>query len=94
MLSPFPVKPPTFSSVPPASMRVLPHPPFHFHLSTLAFLYAGASPPQDQGAPLPLMPNKDILCYICIWSHGSLHVYSLVGSLVPGSFGCGGGWGV
>ena len=27
------------------------------------------------------------------WSHGSLHVYSLVGSLVPGSFGCVCVWG-
>jgi hypothetical protein len=24
---------------------------------------------------------------ICVWSHGSLHVYSLVGGLVPGSSG-------
>jgi hypothetical protein len=28
------------------------------------------------------MSDKAILCYICIWSHGSLHVYSLVGGLV------------
>ena len=50
-------------------------------------------PPQDQGPLLPLMPGKVILCYICIWSHGSLHVYSLVGGLVPGSTGGGGsGW--
>jgi len=33
------------------------------------------------------MPYKAILCYICNWSHGPLHVYSLVGSLVLGSFG-------
>jgi hypothetical protein len=25
-----------------------------------------------------LMPDKAILCYICDWSHGSLHVYTLV----------------
>jgi hypothetical protein len=31
------------------------------------------------------MTNKAILCYICCWIHGSLHVYSLIGSLVPGS---------
>jgi hypothetical protein len=37
---------------------------------------------------LPLMPDKAILCYICSWSHGSLHVYSLVGVLVPTSYGC------
>ena len=35
----------------------------------------------------PLMSNKAILCYICGWSHGSFHVYSLVGGLVPGSSG-------
>jgi len=33
------------------------------------------------------MPNKAILCYICSWSHGSVHVYSLGGGLVPGSSG-------
>jgi hypothetical protein len=37
------------------------------------------SPTQGQGPFLPLMPNKAI-CYICSCSHGSLHVYSLVGS--------------
>jgi hypothetical protein len=37
------------------------------------------------------MPDKAILGYMCIWSHGSLYVYSLVGGLVPGSMG-GGGW--
>ena len=40
-------------------------------------------PSQDQGPPLPLILDKAILCYI--WSHGSVHVYSWVGSLVPGS---------
>jgi hypothetical protein len=34
-----------------------------------------------------LMPNKTILCYICGWSHGFLHVYSLVGGLDPLSSG-------
>ena len=42
---------------------------------------------QDQGPPLPLMPDNTILCYICSWSHGSLRVYSLVGGLVPGALG-------
>jgi hypothetical protein len=32
------------------------------------------------------MPDKSCLCYICSWSHRSLHVYSVVGGLVPGSF--------
>ena len=30
------------------------------------------------------MSDKAMLCYICGWSHGSLHVYSLDGGLVPG----------
>jgi hypothetical protein len=29
-------------------------------------------PPLDQGAPLPMMFDKAVLCYICSWSHGSL----------------------
>ena len=48
-------------------------------------LHWDIKPPQNQGPPLPLMPDKDIFCYICIWSHGSLHVHSLVSGLVPGS---------
>jgi hypothetical protein len=44
-------------------------------------------PAQDQGPLLPLMTNIAILCYICSWSHGSLHVHSLGGSFVPGSSG-------
>jgi hypothetical protein len=27
-------------------------------------------PPQDWGAPLPVMPDKAVLCYISSWSHG------------------------
>jgi hypothetical protein len=38
-----------------------------------------------QGTLLTLMSNKAILCHICGQSHGSLHVYSLVGGPVPGS---------
>jgi hypothetical protein len=34
-----------------------------------------------------LMIEQAILCYICWWSHGSLHVCSLVGGLVPGNSG-------
>ena len=49
----------------------------------------GIEPSQNQRPLLPLMPDKAIICYICGWSHGSLHVYSLVRGLVPGS--CGGG---
>jgi hypothetical protein len=42
---------------------------------------------QDQGLLLPLMLKKALLCNICSWSHGSLHVYSLVGGLVSGRSG-------
>ena len=91
MLYPFPVLPPKPLLQPPlpASMRVFLHPPTHSCLPTQAFPYTGASiePSWDQGPRLPLIPNKAILCYICGWSHGSLHVYSLVSGLVPGSSG-------
>jgi hypothetical protein len=68
-------------------MRLLPtHPPTHSHLPTLAFPYTGGiDPSQDQGPLLPFMPDKAIIYYISSWGHGSLHVYSLVGGLVPGS---------
>ena len=73
--------PPLLSPLLFASMRVL------FCSLTLSCLtpltspYAGAS----SLPPLPLMSDKAILCHICIWSHGYLHVYSLVGGLVFGS---------
>jgi hypothetical protein len=59
MLSPFPISPLERPSPPPppASMRVLPLPPTHSHLTALAFPYTGASPPTDaqQGHPLLYM---------------------------------------
>jgi hypothetical protein len=82
ILSPFLFFPPQtpLPNLPlPASMKVFPP-----HQPSIS-LHLGIEPPQDQGSPLPLMPNKAILCYICSWGHGSLHVYSLVGGLVPGS---------
>ena len=54
-------------------------------------LHWDMDPSQDQGPLFPLMSNKVILCYICDWSQGFLHVYSWVGSLIPGSNG-GYGW--
>ena len=45
----------------------------------------GIQPSQDQGPLLPLMPNKAIICYICCWGHGYVHLYSLICGLVPGS---------
>ena len=60
---------------------LLVHPPasLSWHSPTL-----GHQPIQAQG---PLLPLMSIPCYICSLHHGSLHVYSLVGGLVPRSSG-------
>ena len=66
-----------------------PLPPSH----TRILLHWGIKPSQNQGPLLPLMHDKGhplLHMYICCWSHGSFHVYSLVGGLVPRSSG---GWG-
>jgi hypothetical protein len=74
MLSLFLVSPsqtPYHTSLPPAFMRVLhltTH-PLLTHCPSIALCWI-IEPPQDQ-RPLPLMPDKAILCYICSWSHGS-----------------------
>ena len=60
--------------------------PFHPGLS----LNCHIKPTHAQGPFLPLVFNKDLLCLICGWNHGSLHVYYLGGSPVPRSIG----WGV
>jgi hypothetical protein len=58
-------------------------------------LHWGIEPSQHQLPLLPLIPDKAILCYIFGWSHGSFHMYLLVGGLVPGSSeGGGGGLGI
>jgi hypothetical protein len=78
MLSPFMV------SSSPSPLPLLTYPPtatsLSWHFPTLRHWAL-----RDQRPLLPLMIVKAILCYICSWSHGSLHVYSLVGGLVPGS---------
>jgi len=51
-------------------------------LPALIFPYAGRS-----SLGKTKVPNKTIICYICRWSHGSVHVYSLDGGLVYGSSG-------
>ena len=33
-------------------------------------LFWGIKPSQDQGPPLPRMPDKGVLCYICSWTMG------------------------
>jgi hypothetical protein len=72
-----PTSPCLYESVPPPThlfLPFLPGIPLHW----------GIEHSQDQRLLLPLMSNKVILCHICSWSHGSLHVYSLVGDPDPG----------
>jgi hypothetical protein len=87
LLSPFPVKPPIHSLMPPCFYEGAP-PPSHsflFYHASIPLLWI-IEPPQDQGPSITLMPDKAILCYICSWRHGPIHVYSLLGGLVPGIF--------
>jgi len=82
---------------PPSPVPLPPSPCFYENVSTTTHplqsqcpgitLHWGNEPSQDQGLFLQWMLDNAILCYICDWSHGSLHVYSLVGGLVPGSSG-------
>jgi hypothetical protein len=80
----FPLRIPPSHPLLPASMRALPH-PLQSHNPSIPLRW-GIEPSQE-GPPCSLMPDKSILQYIHSWSHGSLHVYSLVGDLVPGSSG-------
>jgi hypothetical protein len=63
------------------------------HISSILLPWSN-NPPQDQGPPISLMPDKIILCYIYSRSHRMSLVYSSVGSLVPESSGAGilGSW--
>lgn len=45
------------------------------HPSSILLCWSN-KPPQDWGAPLPLMPHKAIVCYTCTWRHGLIHIYS------------------
>jgi hypothetical protein len=71
-----------------ASMRVLPYPLTHTCPIALAFSYTGALSLHRTKPLLSLMPDKATLC----WSHGSLHVCSLIGGLVLGNSGVGEGF--
>ena len=82
---PAPTRPPIPFFYSPASIRVFTHPLLPPHSGIP--LHWGTEPSQEQGPLLPLVTDKTILCYICKWNHGSLHVYSLVGGLVPGNSG-------
>jgi len=93
MLSPFPVSSPE-------SCYLIPSPCFYEGAFSPTYplppnpplanvpLHWGIHTLQDQG-PLLLMRGKASLCYICIWSHRSIPMYSCNGGLVPGSW-----WGV
>ena len=74
MLSPFPVPHPYELPIPSSCLYEgdLPHahPLQPQCLSIL--LHSVIKPPQGQEAPLPLMPDMAILCYISSWSFGSL----------------------
>jgi len=89
MLLPFQVSPlQTPYPIPPnpASMKLLPYPPTHSCLTALAFLYTGASSfHRTKDFSSHWCQIRPIFCYICSWSHGSAHVFSLDGGLVPGS---------
>jgi hypothetical protein len=74
-----PLFPCLYEGAPPPTYPLLPHHP------SIPLLQWGIEPSEDQGPPLPLMPNKVMLDYIWSWSHVCLHVFSLVGGLVPES---------
>ena len=78
-IMPFPDFPSKNSLYPPSPC--LPNYPLQLLGPGIA-LHWDIKPLQDQEPILPLMTNKAILCNICNRSHGSLHVYSLVGGLV------------
>ena len=98
MLSPLHVSTPQtypFSlPAPPCFYEDAPPPPTHLllHQHHSISLCWGIELPQDQGAPLPLMPDKAILFYICSLSHGSLHVYSWLVVSSLGDLGVLVGW--
>ena len=90
MISSFPVTPPQ-----PFPSHLLPRPcpyegapppthPLPPHHSSIPLRW-GIKPLQDQGPLLPLMPHKASSATYAAGATGSLHVYSLVGGLVPGS---------
>ena len=75
-----PPSPCFYEEAPPPTHPLLPH------LPSIP-LHWGIESPQEQGLTLPLVPDKAVLWYISNWIHGSLHVYTLVDGLVPGSSG-------
>ena len=63
---------------------LLPNPPFlclyegaplHTHPFCLTSLASPSlEPSQDQVPPFPLIPDEAVLCYICSWSYGLVHI--------------------
>jgi hypothetical protein len=89
MLSLFPVSPPkTLSPIlllpPPRFYKGVPTPPTLSSPITLALGHLTFTGPRPS---ISLLQDKAIFCYICSWNYGSLHVYSFIGGLVPGSSG-------
>jgi hypothetical protein len=72
MLFPFLASPPKTHY--PMPLLLLTNPPTPASLSWHGT--RSIEPSQDLRPLLSLMFNKAILCYVCCWSHGSLHVYS------------------
>jgi len=85
----FPSINPLSHPLPLASMKVSPHPTIHPFLRPCSDipLHWDIKHRQDQGFLLPLMFNEVPIYYACRWSHGSVHVYSPDGDLVPGNSG-------
>jgi hypothetical protein len=90
MITHFPVTPlqslhstSSLSSLPLASMRVLPHPPTLSYSTTSASPYPGASNlHRTKGLPSHCCQTTSSSATYCNWSHGSLPVHSLVGGLL------------
>ena len=93
MISHFPVTPPPPSPIPHCPPFCLyesaPHPPT-FSCPAPSFQHPptlGASNfPGTEGLPSSCCEAR--LCYMCIWSHGSLQVHSLAGGLTLGGQAC------
>jgi hypothetical protein len=75
---------PLFHSFPPpTSMRVLPHPLQPTPSISFPILGHWTFPGPRASSPTDAWQSHPLL--LCSWSHGSLHVYCLVGGPVPGS---------
>jgi hypothetical protein len=69
-----------------ASMRVLPHPPISNSLLQHPPMLQHQTSTRSRASHF-CQPRQASATYVCIWSHGFLHVHSLVGGLVSESTG-------